>query len=274
MGCRYSKENRCYSLTCCFCIDPRPACYWIGGVGLVWGGIATAIDFISANLPRQPCLRCLDYDLNAQLSHASGYISAVQWLVSILLIHGARKEIRRLLWVWLAWSVVSLVMQLLWVVITLPYTPSVRGFMSFFQLVWGVHYFIIVKTQYAMLALSFIPPEHPLRNVPPNTPIKKHKRRKRRIDPNVPSTIRTLVSVAAHLQYQLEVKASRMYDQEDDQALQVRVVPATGELELQQQQTGREDTADGAGRGGRDEMVRRRRARRRYEPRLPRSSTE
>ncbi|XP_042858713.1 uncharacterized protein LOC122244805 [Penaeus japonicus] len=125
MGCRFSKENWCFSLTCCFCMKDRPACYWIGGVGLVWGGFATIFDFISAHLPSVYCVRCIDYKLNQQLSLAGGWINAVQWFMSCVLIHGARKPLNRRSdgwWDWLAWSVVRHIgMQLLWMM--LPASP-------------------------------------------------------------------------------------------------------------------------------------------------------
>ncbi|ROT67758.1 hypothetical protein C7M84_014151 [Penaeus vannamei] len=200
MGCSFSKENWCFSLTCCFCMRDRPACYWIGGVGLVWGGFATLFDFISANLPNVYCTRCIDYNLNHYLGLTSGGINAIQWVMSCFLIHGARKEIRWMVGVWLAWATVSIVMQLLWFCITLPYTPSVRGFASFFQLVWGIHYFIVIKTHFTRMSLTFTPPEEPLKLVPPNSPTKKHRRHKRRIDQTTQPPIRTLLGAAIKIQ--------------------------------------------------------------------------
>nr|XP_053631526.1 histone-lysine N-methyltransferase SETD1B-A-like isoform X1 [Cherax quadricarinatus] len=214
MGCRFSRENCCYSLTCCFCKPTRSACYWIGGVCLTWGAFSTLVDFISANLPNEYCARCLDYTLNAQLSYASGIISAVQWFVSVLLIHGARKKIRWLLLPWLAWAVLYLAMQLLWVVIKLPFFPTIRGFAAFFHLVWGIHYFIVVKTHYTKMALSFTPPEEPPSAVPPNTPTRKHKRRKRRVNPAMQPVIRTLLGVATNLQCKVDHFKRQGYDEE------------------------------------------------------------
>ncbi|XP_037795317.1 uncharacterized protein LOC119590703 [Penaeus monodon] len=200
MGCRFSKENWCFSLTCCFCMTDRPACYWIGGVGLVWGGFAAIFDFISAHLPRLYCTRCIDYNLNHYLSLTGGGINTVQWVTSCFLIHGARKEIRWMVGVWLAWAAVSIGMQLLWFCITLPYTPSIRGFASFFQLVWGIHYFIVIKTHFTRMSLTFTPPEEPLKPVPPNSPARKHRRHKRRIDQSSQPPIRTLLGAAIKLQ--------------------------------------------------------------------------
>lgn len=57
---------------------------------------------------------------------------------------------------WLAWAVVSIGMQLLWTCITLPYTPSVRGFASVFQLAWGIHYFIVIKTHFTRVSLCVL----------------------------------------------------------------------------------------------------------------------
>nr|XP_045608157.1 uncharacterized protein LOC123764401 isoform X1 [Procambarus clarkii]XP_045608158.1 uncharacterized protein LOC123764401 isoform X1 [Procambarus clarkii]XP_045608159.1 uncharacterized protein LOC123764401 isoform X1 [Procambarus clarkii]XP_045608160.1 uncharacterized protein LOC123764401 isoform X1 [Procambarus clarkii] len=250
MGCHFSRENYCYSLSCCFCVKNRAACYWIGGVGIIWGGFATVVDFISAYLPYQYCQRCLDYKLNGNLSYAGGCINAVQWLLCLLLIHGARKELRWLLVPWLSWMVVSLAMQLVWVFITLPYTPTIRGFASVFQFLWGVHYFIVVKTHYTRLALTFTPPEEPLRPVPPNSPTRKHKRRKRRVNPALQPTIRTLVGAAVKLQCEM----TRIRWRHDDP--EVIIIPKRWSNEVEQrslrsglEEGGGED--DGRGDGGR-----------------------
>ncbi|XP_042875858.1 mediator of RNA polymerase II transcription subunit 1.1-like isoform X2 [Penaeus japonicus] len=101
---------------------------------------------------------------------------------------------------WLAWSVVSIGMQLLWTCITLPYTPSVRGFASVFQLAWGIHYFIVIKTHFTRMSLTFTPPEEPMKLVPPNSPARKHRLHKRRIDQSSQPPIRTLLGAAIKLQ--------------------------------------------------------------------------
>ncbi|XP_045104485.1 uncharacterized protein LOC123499989 isoform X2 [Portunus trituberculatus] len=231
MGCRYSKATGCYSLTCCFCVDADEACWWIGAVGVVWGAVAVLLDFISAHLPEQPCKGCLDYTVNTRLSLASGSISAAQWVASILLLHGARKENKWLLVPWLACSVVSLAMLVAWVAVTLPRTPSLRSMVSLVQLALGIHFFIVVTTHYRRLALKFVPPEDPPLVVPPNTPAKRHKLRRRRLDPGCQPAIRVLLGAALRLRGDLQRGAPQdeedesEYEEED--GIEMRVIGAS-----------------------------------------------
>lgn len=75
--------------------------------------------------------------------------------VSLTLCVNLLQENRWLLLPWLAWGVVSLAMQGVWVIFTAPYMPSVRPSASLFQLGWGIHFFLVVKTQYTRVRLMF-----------------------------------------------------------------------------------------------------------------------
>ncbi|XP_063865925.1 uncharacterized protein LOC135103491 isoform X2 [Scylla paramamosain] len=217
MGCRYSKATGCYSLTCCFCVEADEACWWIGAVGVIWGTVAILLDFISAHLPEHYCENCLDHTLNTKLSLASGSINAAQWMASVLLLHGARKENKWLLVPWLACSVVSLAMLVAWVATTLPRTPSLRSMVSLIQLAWGIHFFLVVTTHYRRLALKFVLPEEAPLIVPPNTPTKRHKLRRRRLDPGCQPAIRVLLGAALRLHGNLQSGAPQDEDEDEDE---------------------------------------------------------
>ncbi|KAG0696942.1 hypothetical protein GWK47_026418 [Chionoecetes opilio] len=182
MGCRSRKGAGCYSFTCCCCVEGEEACWWIGAVSGAWCAVATLVDFISASpattITATPASTTAS--VKSKLSLVAGSINIGQCLTSVLLLHGARKESKRVLVPWLLWCVASLVMMVVWVVVTAPHMPSLRGILSLFQLAWGIHFFLVVRTQYSRLALKLAPPEAAPLTVPPNTPARRHRRWRRR----------------------------------------------------------------------------------------------
>ncbi|KAG0714939.1 hypothetical protein GWK47_013104 [Chionoecetes opilio] len=104
-------------------------------------------------------------------------------------------------------------MMVVWVVVTAPHMPSLRGILSLFQLAWGIHFFLVVRTQYSRLALKLAPPEAAPLTVPPNTPARRHRRWRRRLDPGCQPPIRTLLGAAL-----------RLHRDEEDEDKPIRVV--------------------------------------------------
>ncbi|XP_068218395.1 uncharacterized protein [Palaemon carinicauda] len=209
MGCQYSKENQCYSLTCCFCMTGKAACYWIGIVSLVWESFGQCFDYLTAYSEYEYCHQCIDHYTNTRLSLASGIISSGQWVMSILLIIGSKRDIRFLVLLWLVWTSVTLVMLFVWFFYTMPYMPNVRGMATIIKLFCVIHYFIVIKTHYSEMSLSFTAKEETSGvKVPPNSPIRRsHKRRKIRVDPNHQPVIRTLLAVALKLKTYKDCKS-------------------------------------------------------------------
>ncbi|KAK4299814.1 hypothetical protein Pmani_027928 [Petrolisthes manimaculis] len=210
------RKRFCRPTTCCFCFPiTATSCNWIATVGLVWGSIATLVDFITAYLPVQPCTNCLNHDLDTRLCLAGGAVNALQLLASALLLVAIKKEVSVLLMVWVCCGVVGVVMQTVWLVATMPYAPSLRGLVAFLQLAWGLHYIIVVRTYYKMMraGMDWSLDTTPLDMLaPPNSPVRRHRRRKRRVDKSTQPPIRTLVGAAVvlnHAQQQVKEKEER-----------------------------------------------------------------
>ncbi|KAK3877321.1 hypothetical protein Pcinc_017972 [Petrolisthes cinctipes] len=199
------RKRFCRPTTCCLCFPiTASSCNWIATVGLVWGSIATLVDFITAYLPVQPCTNCLNHDLDTRLCLAGGAVNALQLLASALLLVAIKKEVSVLLMVWVWCGVVGVVMQTVWLVVTMPYAPSLRGLVAFLQLAWGLHFIIVVRTYYKMMraGMDWSLETTPLDMLaPPNSPVRRHKRRKRRVDKSTQPPIRTLVGAAVVLNH-------------------------------------------------------------------------
>ncbi|XP_064087318.1 uncharacterized protein LOC135201971 [Macrobrachium nipponense] len=211
MGCHYSKENQCYSSTCCFCMSGKAACYWIGIVSLVWETFTQCFDYLTAYSEYEYCPTCIEDYTNTRLGFGSGIISSGQWVMSILLMIGAKMELRFLVLLWLAWTCVTLAMLSVWFFYSMPFMPNVRGLATIIKLFWVVHYFIVVKTHYSKLS---VPGRGLNLKVPPSSPIRRsHKRRKIRDDPNHQPVIRTLLAVAVKLKTYKECKSISTKDE-------------------------------------------------------------
>lgn len=61
------------------------------------------------------------------------------------------QDVAVLLKVWVWCGVVGAVMQGVWLVVTMPYAPSMRGLVAFLQLAWGLHFIVVVRTYYTMV---------------------------------------------------------------------------------------------------------------------------
>lgn len=215
MGCQYSKENQCYSVTCCFCMTGKAACYWIGIVSLVWETFSQCFDYLTAYSEYEYCQNCIEHYTNTRLSFGSGIISSGQWAMSILLMIGAKMELRFLVLLWLAWTCVTLAMLTVWFFYSMPFMPNVRGMATIIKLFCVIHYFIVIRTHYSKMSLTFSAKEKALNlQVPPSSPTRRsHKRRKIRADPNHQPVIRTLLAVAVKLKTYKECKSINMKDE-------------------------------------------------------------